>query len=133
MIAKAYNLLTVVYFRVPARASVTLLHPISLHVSSQRRQSGLLSHPARGRHPLGKEVRLERSAELARHDVVEDRVDGAVEEDHETREQAEPAVVEAVRFLHQRVVHDLDAVWEPEDGEHEYDHHQHLDDLKTQR
>jgi len=67
---------------------------------------------------------LKSSTKFDRHDAIEDRIDGAVQIDHETTEQQEPDVL--IAMTRERVVDDERSVREPQDGEHADDYRQHL-------
>lgn len=74
------------------------------------------------------ELCAERAAELCRHGVVEDRIDGAVGVDGQSTEQQEPAVLVAPSG--ERVVHDVRPIRQPERREHRHDDSQHLHNLR---
>lgn len=69
----------------------------------------------------------EGSAELLRHGVVYDRVDGAVEVDADAAEKQEPAV--QVGSIQEGVDHHQGAVGHPQHGEQDHHHSQHLGHL----
>jgi len=74
---------------------------------------------------------LEGTAELDRHRVVEDGVNGAVHVHHDSAEQLEPVVVEAEAG--KGVVDDPEAVGHPEHRKQADHHRQHLDHLGAHR
>lgn len=71
---------------------------------------------------------LEGLAELLGHEVVDDRVDGAVGVDADPAEEDEPAV--QIGGLHEGVHQNQSPVGHPEQGKEDHHHSQHLSDLQ---
>lgn len=69
----------------------------------------------------------EGDAELLRHEVVDDGVDGTVDVDAHATEEQVPGVV--VRWIHEGVGHHQCSVGHPEQGEEDHHHSEHLGDL----
>lgn len=74
---------------------------------------------------------LERGAELLRHGVVDEWVDGAVEVDAEAAEEQEPGV--QVGVVQEGVDQNQGPVRQPQHGEQNHHHRQHLGHLTQRR
>ena len=71
------------------------------------------------------------SAKFYRQHVVDDRVDGTVDEDHGSTDQPEPGILQLQQIVLEGVVHYDDSVWQPESSEQHHYHDEHAHHLHS--
>ena len=69
------------------------------------------------------------SAKFHRQHVVDDRVDGTVDEDHGSTDQPEPGILQLQQIVLEGVVHYDDSIRQPESSEQHHDHDEHAHHL----
>ena len=69
------------------------------------------------------------SAKFHRQHVVDDRVDGTVNEDHGSTDQPEPGILQLQQIVLEGVVHYDDSIRQPESSEQHHDHDEHAHHL----
>ena len=69
------------------------------------------------------------SAKFHGQHIVDDRVDGTVDEDHGSTDQPEPGILQLQQIVLEGVVHYDDSVWQPESSEQHHYHDEHAHHL----
>ena len=71
------------------------------------------------------------SAKFYRQHVVDDRVDGTVDEDHGSTDQPEPGILQLQQIVLEGVVHYDDSIRQPESSEQHHYHDEHAHHLHS--